>query len=213
MKYRNISTSGLEAIAVPTALQAVWPEKNCQISKKLPKMISLEKWMILTPLQKLPKNGEDWGKLIVATGFERLPKSPKYWPIWSHGTASKTRPSVWMGARTGSKTGSVLFGVNVSLSRERQRGFLTAPSRLSYIQICQCFLSLSHTRTCSIFLSFFCAALNLFFAHHVTTVHTAAVAVALKILFRGHLIGGSTNCIQNSKQRLVNDAIIIRRGK
>ena len=30
--------------------------------------------MILTPLQKLPKNGEDWGKLIVAKGFERLPK-------------------------------------------------------------------------------------------------------------------------------------------
>ena len=30
--------------------------------------------MILTPLQKLPKNGEDWGKLIVAKGFKRLPK-------------------------------------------------------------------------------------------------------------------------------------------
>ena len=29
-------------------------------------MISLEKLKILTPLQKLPKNGEDWGKLIVA---------------------------------------------------------------------------------------------------------------------------------------------------
>ena len=30
--------------------------------------------MILTPLLKLPKNGEDWGKLIVAKGFKRLPK-------------------------------------------------------------------------------------------------------------------------------------------
>ena len=46
--------------------------------------------MILTPLQKLPKNGEDWGKLIVANGFKKLPKvqniaqSPKYRPIWSH---------------------------------------------------------------------------------------------------------------------------------
>ena len=30
--------------------------------------------MILTPLQKLPKNGEDWGKFIVAEGFKRLPK-------------------------------------------------------------------------------------------------------------------------------------------
>ena len=30
--------------------------------------------MILTPLQKLPENGEDWGKLIVAKDFKRLPK-------------------------------------------------------------------------------------------------------------------------------------------
>ena len=37
-------------------------------------MVSLEKWMILTHLQKLPKNGEDLGKLIVAKGFKRLPK-------------------------------------------------------------------------------------------------------------------------------------------
>ena len=37
-------------------------------------MISLEKWMILTPLQKLPKNGGDCGKLIVATGFKNMPK-------------------------------------------------------------------------------------------------------------------------------------------
>ena len=28
-------------------------------------MASLEKWMILTPLQKLPKNVQDLGKLIV----------------------------------------------------------------------------------------------------------------------------------------------------
>ena len=38
-------------------------------------MVSQEKWMILTPLQKLPKNGEDWGKLIVAKGFKKLPKA------------------------------------------------------------------------------------------------------------------------------------------
>ena len=30
--------------------------------------------MILTPLQKLPKNEEDWGKIIVAKGFKKLPK-------------------------------------------------------------------------------------------------------------------------------------------
>ena len=37
-------------------------------------MISLEKFKILTPLQKLPKNVGDMGKLIVAKGFEKLPK-------------------------------------------------------------------------------------------------------------------------------------------
>ena len=30
--------------------------------------------MILTHLQKLPKNGEDWGKLIVAKDLKNLPK-------------------------------------------------------------------------------------------------------------------------------------------
>ena len=37
-------------------------------------MISLEKLKILTPLQKLPKNLGDLGKLIVTTGFKKLPK-------------------------------------------------------------------------------------------------------------------------------------------
>ena len=33
-------------------------------------MISLEQWMILTHLQKLPKNVGDLGKLNVAKGFQ-----------------------------------------------------------------------------------------------------------------------------------------------
>ena len=33
--------------------------------------------MILTPLQKLPKNVEDLGKLIVAKGLKKLPKVQK----------------------------------------------------------------------------------------------------------------------------------------
>ena len=37
-------------------------------------MISLEKLKILTSLPKLPKNVVDLGKLIVATGFEKLLK-------------------------------------------------------------------------------------------------------------------------------------------
>ena len=37
-------------------------------------MISLEKLKNLPPLQKLPKNIGDLGKLIVAKCFEKLPK-------------------------------------------------------------------------------------------------------------------------------------------
>ena len=39
-------------------------------------MISLER-MILTPLLKLPDNEGDLGKIIIATGFECLPKKQK----------------------------------------------------------------------------------------------------------------------------------------
>ena len=37
-------------------------------------MITIEDLNILTPLQKLPKNVGDLGKLIVFKGFEKLPK-------------------------------------------------------------------------------------------------------------------------------------------
>ena len=40
-------------------------------------MISLAKLKILTPLQKVPKNVGDLGKIIVATSFEWLPKVQK----------------------------------------------------------------------------------------------------------------------------------------
>ena len=36
-------------------------------------MISIEKLKSLTPLQKVPKNVGDLGKIIVAKGFEKLP--------------------------------------------------------------------------------------------------------------------------------------------
>ena len=44
-------------------------------------MISLEKLKILTPLQKLPKNVGDLGKLVVAKSFKKLPKVEKNRPI------------------------------------------------------------------------------------------------------------------------------------
>ena len=40
-------------------------------------MISLEKWTILTPIQKSPKNVGDLGKFFVDKGFKKLPKVQK----------------------------------------------------------------------------------------------------------------------------------------
>ena len=40
-------------------------------------MISQEKWMILTPLQKLPNYVGELGKIIFSTSFELLPKVHK----------------------------------------------------------------------------------------------------------------------------------------
>ena len=49
-------------------------KKSPNVYKSCPKMISIEKWKILTPLQKLPKNVGDLGKWNVAKGFEKLLK-------------------------------------------------------------------------------------------------------------------------------------------
>ena len=56
-------------------------------------MVSREKWMILTPLQKLPKNGEDWGKLIVAKGFKKIPKVQNISLSGHTGFRQKWKPS------------------------------------------------------------------------------------------------------------------------
>ena len=49
-------------------------KKSPNVNKSCLKMISLEKWQNLTPLQKLPKNVGDFDKLIVAKYFKKLPK-------------------------------------------------------------------------------------------------------------------------------------------
>ena len=53
---------------------SVTRKKSPSVYKSCPKMISLEKWTILTPLQKLPKNVGNLGKLIVTKSFQKLPK-------------------------------------------------------------------------------------------------------------------------------------------
>ena len=52
----------------------VTSKKSPNAYKSCLKMISLEKWKILKSLQKLPKNVGNLGKIIVDTGFEKLPK-------------------------------------------------------------------------------------------------------------------------------------------
>ena len=54
---------------------SVTSKKSPNVIKSCPKMISLEKRKILTPLQNLPKNVSDLGKLIGAKGLEKLPKA------------------------------------------------------------------------------------------------------------------------------------------
>ena len=53
---------------------SVTSEKSPNAYKSCRKMITGEKSKIFTPLQKMPKNVGDLGKLIVAKGFEKLPK-------------------------------------------------------------------------------------------------------------------------------------------
>ena len=55
-------------------LTSVTRKKSPKVYKSCPKMISLEKLENLTPLQKLPKNVGDLGKLLVAKGYKKLPK-------------------------------------------------------------------------------------------------------------------------------------------
>ena len=62
-------------LASAKSMQAsVRPEKFANVYKSGPKMISLEKLKIWTPLQKLPKNVGVLGKKIIAKGFEKCPK-------------------------------------------------------------------------------------------------------------------------------------------
>ena len=58
-------------------VSSVTSKKSPNVYKSCPIMISLEKLKILIPLLKLPKNVGDLGKLIVAIGFEMLPKVQK----------------------------------------------------------------------------------------------------------------------------------------
>ena len=56
---------------------SVTSKKSPNVYKSCPKIIALEKLKTWTPLQKLPKHVGDLGELIVATGFEKLPKVQK----------------------------------------------------------------------------------------------------------------------------------------
>ena len=55
-------------------MSSVTSKKSPKVDISCPKMIPLEKWNILTFLQKLPLNMGELGKIIITTGFEKLPQ-------------------------------------------------------------------------------------------------------------------------------------------
>ena len=54
--------------------ESVTSKKSPNVYKSCPKMISIEKLKIMTPLQILPKNVGYLSQPIAATGIEKLPK-------------------------------------------------------------------------------------------------------------------------------------------
>ena len=59
---------------LPSFMSSLTSKKLPNVYKSCPKIISLEKWKIFTRLLNMPKNVGDLGKIIVATGFKKLPK-------------------------------------------------------------------------------------------------------------------------------------------
>ena len=77
--YPNVELCGFDCPKISSILPLCFPltcdqKKSPNVYKNCPKMISLEKLIIMTPLQKLPKNVRDLGKLIAAKGFKKWPK-------------------------------------------------------------------------------------------------------------------------------------------
>ena len=73
VSFRSTSMKCINRV-LPPPPSSVSSKKSPNIDKSCPKKISLEKLEILTPLQKLPNNVGDLGKLIVTKGFEKLAK-------------------------------------------------------------------------------------------------------------------------------------------
>ena len=70
--------SNTKSEVVCRVVASVTRRKSPNVYKSCPKIISLEKLKILTPLQNLPNNVRDLGKYIIAKEFEKsCPKSNK----------------------------------------------------------------------------------------------------------------------------------------
>ena len=74
LRFRHFFNVPVLALLLPSIIISMTSKKSPNVYKSCPKTISQEKLKILTPLQKLPKNVGDLGKLIVAKGFEKLLK-------------------------------------------------------------------------------------------------------------------------------------------
>ena len=83
---------------------SVTRKKIAKYHKSWPKMISLEKFKILTPLRKLPKNVGDFGQINCCQRLWKVAPIPINRPIWSHCTQNKNGFN-YFGAKNENKTG------------------------------------------------------------------------------------------------------------
>ena len=102
---------------------SVTRRKSLNVYNSCPKMISLEKFKILTSLQKLPKNVGDFGQINCCHRLWKVAQSPKNRPIWSHclGLAKTKR----LGGRV-QKTFRLLSGNNKQKQAESKFSFSTS---------------------------------------------------------------------------------------
>ena len=70
-------------------VHSVTRKKLPNVYKSCPKMISQQNWSISTPLQKLPMNVRDLGKINCCQRLYKVAQSPINQTIWSHWLCSK----------------------------------------------------------------------------------------------------------------------------
>ena len=97
-------------ISIRCAMRSAWPLKSRQMSiKSGPKLISLEKWKILTPLTNRLKMWQ-LGQNICCHRLRKIAQSAINHPIWSHWICCCSPWCRWTGRRASSRREEVRRG-------------------------------------------------------------------------------------------------------